>query len=107
MPDEYWLLFIEKHGPYDHDLTIDDFVGTFPEYQDAMDHYDRLIETRREKIDRMIEDGHNLKHGADPSGLIASFRLSDGMLREVYRTERYTINDTPIEEGSRWYQHEQ
>ena len=35
-----YLLFVAKSGPYDHDLTLDDFVKCFDKAEQAMDYYD-------------------------------------------------------------------
>lgn len=37
-----FLLFIEKSGPYDHDLQVSDFVKAFNIFEDSMAHYEEM-----------------------------------------------------------------
>jgi len=46
-----YLLFIEKHGPYDHDLTLGDFQAAFPTQGECREEHACL---QREEYDQLV-----------------------------------------------------
>lgn len=64
-----YLLFIEQHGPYDHDLLVTDFIQAFDDVKRAVEHYNGLYEgwpyTDDCQIEGCVKERKKIEGGPD------------------------------------------
>lgn len=80
---EFWLLFVNERIPSDYDIQVIDYVGTYPNPNDAMKDYN-----------------DNYRDGTWPPALIARY---DGNKLEIkYRVDQFEY-DEPVPNSGGWF----